>query len=73
MLTYCLVCKIDTENKGAKMIKTKNSRVILSSKCAVCGNKKSRFIKEQEESRILSSVGIRIPLSKIPVLRNIVF
>ena len=73
MLTYCLVCKIDTENKDAKMIKTKKGRVILSSKCAVCGNKKSRFIKEQEEIRILNSVGIRISLSKIPVLGNIFF
>ena len=53
------------------MIKTKNGRVILSSKCAVCGNKKSRFIKEQEASGILSSVGIRTPLSKIPGLGDI--
>ena len=45
MLTYCLVCKKITENKDAKMIKTKHGRVILSSKCAICGNKKSRFIK----------------------------
>ena len=45
MMTYCLVCKIITENKIAKMIKTKSGRVILSSKCVVCGNKKSKFIK----------------------------
>ena len=48
MLTYFLVCKRDTKNKDAKMIKTKNSRLALSSKCAVCGGKKSRFMKEQE-------------------------
>ena len=48
MLIYCLVCKRNTKNKDAKMVKTKNDRLILSSNCAVCGNKKSRFIKEQE-------------------------
>ena len=71
MMTYCLVCKNDTENKDAKLIKTKNGRVILSSKYVLCGNKKSRFIKEQEASGILSSVGIRKPLSKIPVLGDV--
>ena len=40
MLTYCLKCKRNTENKYAKMRKTKNGRVILSSKCAICGSKK---------------------------------
>ena len=73
MMIYCLVCKKDTENKDAKMIKTKNGRIVLSSKCVACGNKRSRFIKEQEASGILSSVGIRTPLSKIPVLGHIFF
>ena len=73
MITYCLKCKINTKNIDAKMIKTKNSRVILSSKCTVCGSKNSRFMKEQESSGILSSVGIRTPLSKIPVLGDIFF
>ena len=40
MLTYCLVCKKNTENKDAKMAKTKNGRLMSSSKCTVCGNKK---------------------------------
>ena len=48
------------------MIKTKNGRVILSSKCAVCGNKKSGFMKKTE--RLLSNLGIKTPLSKIPLL-----
>ena len=73
MITYCLKCKINTKNIDAKMIKTKNSRVILSSKCTVCGSKNSRFMKEQESSGILSSVGIRTPLNKIPVLGDIFF
>ena len=72
MLSYCLVCKTNTENKDAKMIKTKNGKLMLSSKCPVCGNKKSRFMKEQEAKGLLSNLGIKTPLSKIPGL-NILF
>ena len=72
MLSYCLVCKKNTENKDAKMIKTKNGKLMLSSKCPVCGNKKSRFMKEQEAKGLLSNLGIKTPLSKIPGL-NILF
>ena len=39
MLTYCLVCKRNTENKEPKVVKTKNNRLMLSSKCAICGKK----------------------------------
>ena len=45
----------------------------MLSKCAICGSKKSKFIKKQETSGILSSVGIRTPLNKIPVLVDILF
>ena len=55
MLTCCLKCKRNTKYKDAKMIKTKNGRLILSSKCAVCGSKKSRFMKEQEAEGLLSN------------------
>ena len=48
MLTYCLKCRKKTENIDAKIMKTKNGRFMLSSKCAVCGSKKSKFMKEQE-------------------------
>ena len=48
MLTCCSLCKKSSENKDAKMIKTKNGRAILSSKCVVCGNRKSRFVQEVE-------------------------
>ena len=41
---------------------------MLSSNCAVCGSKKSKFIKEQEASGILSSLGIRTPLTQVPLL-----
>ena len=41
MMTYCLKCRKDIKNIDAKMINTKNGRVILSAKCSVCGSKKS--------------------------------
>ena len=71
MLSYCLVCKKNTENKDSKMIKTKNDRLMLSSKCIICGNKKSRFIKKQEAKGLLSNLGIKTPLSKIPLLGDL--
>ena len=72
MMTYCLKCKRNTKNIDAKMIETKNSRLILSSKCVVCGNKKSRFMKEQEVKGLLSNLGIKEPMNKISLL-NILF
>ena len=72
MKTYCLKCKKDTENLDSKIFKTNNNRLILQSKCSYCGNKKSRFIKEQEAKGLLSNLGIKTPLSKIPLL-NILF
>ena len=53
------------------MIKTKNGRLMLSSNCAVCGNKKSRFIKEKEAKGLLSNLGIKTPLNKIPLLNYV--
>ena len=72
MFTYCLVCKENTKNIDAKMIKTKNGKLVLLSKCAVCGNKKSRIMKEQEAKGLLSNLVIKTPLSKIPLL-NVLF
>ena len=72
MKTYCIVCKKDTENKNPKVFKAKNERLILKLVCSVCNNKKSRFISKNEGSGLLSSLGIKTPLSKIPGL-NIPF
>ena len=55
------------------MIKAKNNRLMMSSKCVVCGNKKSRFMKEQEAKGLLSNLGIKTPLSKISLLGEILF
>ena len=68
METYCVKCKKDTENIDPKMVKTKNNRLVMQSKCSVCGIKKSRFVKEQEAKDLLSNLGIKTPLSKIPLL-----
>ena len=65
MNTYCVKYRKDTENINPKMFRTKNNRLIMLSKCSVCGIKKSRFIKNQEEKGLLSNLGIKTPLSKI--------
>ena len=46
---------------------------IMQSKCAVCGIKKSRFVKEQKPKGLLSSLGLKTPLNKIPLLGDILF
>ena len=65
MNTYCVKCRKNTENINPKMFRTKNNRLIMLSKCPVCGIKKSRFIKTQEEKGLLSNLGIKIPLLNI--------
>ena len=72
MKTHCLVCRKNTDNVNSKMINTKNGRLQLKYQCSICGNKKSRFVKEQEAKGILSSLGNINSLSKIPGL-NILF
>ena len=68
MKTYCVKCRKDTENIDSKMFRTKNNRLIIQSKCPVFRIKKSRFVREQEAKVLLSNLGIRAPLSKIPLL-----
>ena len=46
---------------------------MVLSKCPICGSKKSRFVKNQEAKGLLSNLGIRTPLSKIPILGDILF
>ena len=48
MFSYCLKRRKNIENKNPKVARTKNERIILLSKCALCDSKKSKFIKEQE-------------------------
>ena len=68
MKTYCLKCKKNTDNIDPKMFRTKNNRLLMQSKCSVCKNKKSRFIKEQKAKGLLNQLGIKTSFSKIPLL-----
>ena len=69
MQTYCVECRKNTENLDSTTFKTKNGRLIMQSKCPVCGIKKSRFVKEQETKGLLSNLRIKTPLSQIPLLK----
>ena len=72
MKTYCLVCRKETENDDPKVVKNSKGRLMMLSKCPICKKGKSRFIKKQEAEGLLSSLGIKTPLSKIPLL-NLLF
>ena len=50
-----------------------NGRTMILSKCAICGSKKSRFIKNQEAKGLLSNLGVKTPLSKVPIFGDILF
>ena len=56
MKTYYVKCRSDTENIDPKMVRTKNNRLVIESKCSVCGIKKSRFIKELEAKGLLNNL-----------------
>ena len=73
MLLYYLKCRKNTESKNPNVVNTKNGRFMLLSNYAVCKSKKSRFIKEQEASGLLRSLGIKTPLSKIPLVGPLLF
>ena len=46
--TYCVRCKKDTDNIDPKIFRTKSNRLLMQSKCCVCKNKKSRFVKQAD-------------------------
>ena len=71
MRYYCLKCRKDTDNINPRVQGTSNGRAMILSKCATCGSRKSRFIKNQEAKRLLSNIGPRTPLSKVPMLGDI--
>ena len=65
-------CRKNTENSDPKMVITKNNSLVMQSKCSVCGIKISRFVEKREARGLLSNLGIKTPLSKIPLL-NVLF
>ena len=73
MKTYCLKCRKDIENIDPKISSTNNGKSMILCKCAICGSKKWRFIKKLEAKGLLSNLCIRTPLSKVPMLGDILF
>ena len=49
MESNCLNCKKNTENIDPKISSTSNGKAMILSKCAICGSKKSRFIKIKKQ------------------------
>ena len=73
MESYCLKFKKNTGNIDLKMSSNSNGKTMILSNCAICGSKKSRFIKNQETKGLLSNLGIKTPLNKVPILGDILF
>ena len=73
MLSDCFKCRKNTESKNPKVPRTKNGRIMLLSKCAVCDSKNSKFIKQKKASGLFSSLEIEVPLSKTPLVGPFLF
>ena len=73
MESYCLKCKKHTKNVDPQVSSTSNDKFMILSKCAICGSRKSKFIKKQDAKGLLSKLGVKIPLSNVPVLGDILF
>ena len=71
MLSCCLECRKNTESKDKKVPRTKNERIMFLSKCTVCDSKK--FMKEEDNSGLLSSLGMKTTLNKIPLVGPLLF
>ena len=68
-----MTCRKNTESKNTKVVRMKNGRIMILSKCEVCDSKKSKFIKKKETSRLLCSLEIKTPLSKITLVDPLLF
>ena len=60
-------CRKDTENIHSKVSKTSNNRTMVLSNCKICRSKKSR------RKGLLSNPGIKTPLTKVPILGDVLF
>ena len=65
---YCLACRKYTKSINPKIVRNEHNRSKIQSNCAICGRKKSRFIKEHQVMGLLSNLGIKTPLNKVPSL-----
>ena len=73
MESYCLKCKKHTKNINPQVSSTSNGKMMILSKCAICGSRKSKFIEKQDAKGLLSKWSIKTPLSNVPVLGDILF
>ena len=73
MESYCLKCKKHTKNINPQISSTSNGKMMMLSKCAIYRSRKSKFIKKQDAKGLLSKLGIKTPLSNVPLLGNILF
>ena len=73
MESYCLKCKKYTKNINPQASSTSNGKLMILSKCVICNGNKSKFINKQEAKGLLSKLGIKTPLGKIPILGDILF
>ena len=64
---YCVKCRRKTETKNPKIIKIRKQPT-LTGLCNVCNTKKFKFVSNQEGEGLLSMLGIKTPLAKIPIL-----
>ena len=73
MESYCLKCRKYTKNINPQVSSTSNGKIMILSRCEICNSKKSKFINQQEAKGLLSKLGIKTPLSKVPILGDILF
>ena len=73
MLSYCLKCRRGAESKNRKVVRKKRGRIMLLLNFAVCDSTKSKFIKQQEASGFVSSLGIKAVLSEIALVGPLLF
>ena len=73
MESYCLKCRKYTKNINPQVSSTSNGKIMILSKCSICGSMKSKFSNKQEAKGLLSKVGIKTPFNKLPILGDILF
>ena len=66
--TYSLACRKYIKNNNPKIVRNRQNSSMIQWNCTNCDSKKYRFIKEQQAMGILSNLGIKTPLRKVPLL-----
>ena len=73
MESYCLKYKKYTKTINPQVSSTSDGKLMILSKCAICNSNKSKFVNKQKAKGLLSKLGIKTPLGKIPILGDILF